>query len=684
MKRFLLFLIITSISLNIWAQSFTINGIKYAITDTTNHYVSIGDGGSVAIDSYTIGVFTIPSSVNYKNVTYSVTSIAIYAFEDCRALTTVIIPNSVTYIGSLAFGYTKITSISIPTSVKSIGPEAFIECCGLTSVIIPASMDSIEYKLFSSCSGLKDITIPNSIKYIGEMAFEDCGSLSSVSIPSSVSSIGDMAFYYSGLKSITIPSSITSIGRSAFQCCPLISVTFANPSSLPAIGSDAFLGCTELNTINIPNSVSTIDDSAFYQCWGLTSVSIPTSVTTIGSEAFSYCGKLSSIDIPSSVTSIEYSAFYYCTGLNYIHMHSADPSKIKLGFDVFSNVPTSACILYVPTGSKYRYAAAPQWKNFTNIIEEGTTAFIFTSIYATNGGTVTGSGTYNYGSNCTLSAIPATGYIFSNWMEGGLVVSTSVNYTFTVSKERSLIANFVPGGNNYLVKAVNCTCRGISDGAINIAFYNQFDYTVNITSNNLSSTTTISILNTNYSLNGLPAGTYNIMITSREFSNYQQSFTVIITQPQDLSVLKVKSVDNIAQYSMHGGENYFVTVNHMTQTTSDSTITIPLQNGENRISIHTEKECQGIFEETIYFNGNSQITLFPNPTNEFIKIVIPGNEENVTVEIATLTGTIAIQESVAVPANRLITINATSLAIGNYIVRIPGVTQHGAIKMVKK
>ena len=60
-----------------------------------------------------------------------------------------------------------------------------------------------------------------------------------------------------------------------------------------------------------------------------------------------------------------------------------------------------------------------------------------------NGGTVIGSGTYNYGESCTLSAAPAAFHSFVNWTERGVVVSTDANYTFTVTSNRNLVANFI-------------------------------------------------------------------------------------------------------------------------------------------------------------------------------------------------------------------------------------------------
>ncbi len=70
-----------------------------------------------------------------------------------------------------------------------------------------------------------------------------------------------------------------------------------------------------------------------------------------------------------------------------------------------------------------------------------------------NGGTVTGGGTYNNGQSCTVTATPNTGYTFVNWTENGTQVSTSASYTFTVSGNRSLVANFTENTYNVTVSA---------------------------------------------------------------------------------------------------------------------------------------------------------------------------------------------------------------------------------------
>ena len=82
-----------------------------------------------------------------------------------------------------------------------------------------------------------------------------------------------------------------------------------------------------------------------------------------------------------------------------------------------------------------------------------------------NGGTVTGGGSYQQGQSCTVAATPNTGYTFTNWTENGNVVSTNASYTFNVTGNRTLVANFTYVPQNYTITvSVNPTVGGSAIG----------------------------------------------------------------------------------------------------------------------------------------------------------------------------------------------------------------------------
>ncbi len=322
------------------------------LTDSTAAMIEyIGEASEVEIPIMTVidssfryvtsieGAFKYNSDLTSVIIPNSVTTIGSGAFGGCSALTSIDIPNSVTTIGSGVFGScSALKSISIPNSVTTIGDGAFAGCSALKSIDIPNSVTTIGDGAFAGCSALTSIDIPNSVTTIGEEAFEQCSGLVSITIPNSVTSIGRNVFMYcEGLKSVTIPNSITSIVPGMFHSCwSLASVTI--PNTITTIGEDAFFDCRSLTSITIPNSVTSIGDGAFSECESLTSINIPNSVTAIGDEtfsscmaletitipnsiirigkdAFSRCRNLTSVDVPNSVTSIGDGAFYKCDSL---------------------------------------------------------------------------------------------------------------------------------------------------------------------------------------------------------------------------------------------------------------------------------------------------------------------------------------------------------------------------------
>ncbi len=349
--------------------------------DSDNQYYSSIDG--ILFNKDVTILIKCPEKKELVVIPNSVTSIGYMAFYYCRGLTSLTIGNSVTSIGDEAFyGCNRLTSLTIGNSA-SIGREAFCGCSRLASVTIGNSetignsMASIGREAFSGCKSLTSVTIPNSVTSIGDWAFSGCSGLTSLTIGNSVTSIGDYAFYYCrGLTSLTIGNS-TSIGNYAFcGCSRLASVTIGNSetigNSMASIGREAFSGCKSLTSVTIPNSVTSIGDWAFSGCSGLTSLTIGNSVTSIGNYAFSNCHRLTSLTIPSSVIAIGSFAFassffssIYCQALtpplNSIYGTATDP--------IFNGSTYEYAKLYVPIGCRYAYKKAFLWKSFWNIEE---------------------------------------------------------------------------------------------------------------------------------------------------------------------------------------------------------------------------------------------------------------------------------------------------------------------------
>ena len=174
------------------------------------------------------------------------------AFRDLSKLITVSLPNSVKTIESGAlYNCTKLKSIVLPEKLEFIehgdwDNGAFENCSSLTDVKFKAC-NKIGSRAFSSCNALNHITLPSDLKTIGQYAFARCNNLHSVDFPPLLESIGSYAFQSCALDSISLPG-LTRIDEYAFSGCSNLKEVKV-PSTLESVGDKAFEGCSKLNDV---------------------------------------------------------------------------------------------------------------------------------------------------------------------------------------------------------------------------------------------------------------------------------------------------------------------------------------------------------------------------------------------------------------------------------------------------
>lgn len=177
-------------------------------------------------------------------------------------------------------------TLTLPSTLKTIGAEAFAYTDFSGELLIPDGVTSIGANAFKECDGFGGtLSLPDSVKTVGESAFYLCEGFTGLKLSAGLTKIERYSFAHMyGLKTkVVIPEGVTEIGESAFSCSDMPSVRF--PSTLKKIGKQAFQ-FAGLTKITLPNGLETIGDEAF-DCWNVNkAIVIPASVKSIGKNAF--------------------------------------------------------------------------------------------------------------------------------------------------------------------------------------------------------------------------------------------------------------------------------------------------------------------------------------------------------------------------------------------------------------
>ena len=278
---------------------FTFNNIKYKVLSFVDRTVEVAKNPNAS------GAITIPSNVSYLELKFTVVG-----------------------IGTEAFYNSKITSVSLPNTIKSVGYYAF-------------------YGLNISMS------LPSSLEKVGMRAFRD-NTFEDLSLPSGLKEIGRLAFEFATVKSqrATIPSSVTAIAGNVFYVSVKeIKVSDSNPAY------------KSINGVLFSKDGRKL--TAYPYVKPDTVYSIPSGVTTIESDQI--IASLTRLVIPASVNKLEACALWSLYNLKTLELQGTTPPVVG---DQSLHGVKSSCVIIVPKGCAAKYKAASGWKNFASQIRE--------------------------------------------------------------------------------------------------------------------------------------------------------------------------------------------------------------------------------------------------------------------------------------------------------------------------
>lgn len=213
--------------------------------------------------------YTFRDNDNITSVILNTPNLYYRCFYSCNNLESVSLPEGLTTIPKESFSSTKISSIVIPSTVKTIDENAFNGCNELTSITIPQSVTSINKNAFLSCSKLSQVTISEGCTTIGSGAFGTCPSLTSIVIPDSCTSLGDSAFLNdTSLESVVLGSGISKISNYTFNGCTHLASLTVKRTTPPTMSYAAYTGIDNAGTIYVPSdAVETYRSNSTWSRW---------------------------------------------------------------------------------------------------------------------------------------------------------------------------------------------------------------------------------------------------------------------------------------------------------------------------------------------------------------------------------------------------------------------------------
>ena len=365
MKKLITLLLLTVFSVSIKAQvyvpDFHIGNLYYKITSDLKREVELVTNWGACY--FFTGDVVVPDSVQHNNVWYKVTSIGDYVFSGAD-LTSLSLPSGIRSIGEECFSYSRIRGgLVLPDSLRVIKKNAFCANSGIESIHIPALVGPLETRSISPMLDLQTITVDSANQYYssynGVLYNKDttvliscpAGKTGVFVIPDGVVCIAEVSMEACELSSIVIPNTVRTIKTMAFSECEQLT-SMHIPASVTHIEGGIFRGNKRLTDITIDslNTNYKVIDNVLYSMdmdtllsyhLASDSVRVLDGVKVIGMDAFSLTNRLNVVVLPECIEAIQRGAFEW-SGIRKINL----PNTLKfIGNGAFTGSSLSNIVI---------------------------------------------------------------------------------------------------------------------------------------------------------------------------------------------------------------------------------------------------------------------------------------------------------------------------------------------------
>ena len=367
---------------NNYSQVMTVSDIALYTAESQMMTIDLAAPGTLGVEALNL-VNTLPG-MQFLRLSGKLNADDWSSIKNMTGLKCIDLTNAqITDIPDNAFSSSQLRFVDLPTSLKTIGKEAFYKRYLTGKLTLPATLEKIGQEAFAY-NNITEVEIPDNVTFMDTHVFRDNQKLITAKLGTGLTSLNTGSFYNcQALKTVTGGANVKTIYGDCFKYCAALETASDlqprkvesnafdgakklqsfNFADITDLGSYAFQNCQALKSVELPK-ISSMSWNCFYNCSSITTVKLGDKIRYIPSDAFNGCSSLEEVVMGSSVRELGSYCFYISSGsLKRVYLAApAPPSTSNSPFYRLWGVT-----LYVPDYAMISYKQHSYWSQFTSV-----------------------------------------------------------------------------------------------------------------------------------------------------------------------------------------------------------------------------------------------------------------------------------------------------------------------------